>query len=352
MIYKQKDVTANINNKSADIGNIGVNFYTEDESSASIRLNIKSNGQEIDLTNIDMKPKLDVFCSDGSIFMDEPLEVILAQKGIVQYIIPPKVIKHTGTNEAKLFLESESASVHVANFSFTIVDSGVEGKVEKEIDIPLLKDAVQKLITDNSDLILGEGFKDEVANNFIEYAKTNPESFKGPQGERGLQGEQGLQGERGEQGLQGIIGPKGDKGDKGNPFVYTDFTQAQLDALKGPKGESGVTISDTGWLTLPLVNGATGFQMNNSFMLPSYKVTTIGNIKIVKLYGVLTNINSNTTIANLPSDIAPVVNMQYKAITRLNTNSIMINVESSGTVKSQGSTTSTETYILDYTWTV
>lgn len=30
MIYKQKDVTANINNKSVDIGNIGVNFYTKE----------------------------------------------------------------------------------------------------------------------------------------------------------------------------------------------------------------------------------------------------------------------------------------------------------------------------------
>lgn len=295
MIYKQKDVTANINNKSVDIGNIGVNFYTEDEATASIRLNIKSNGQEIDLTNIDMKPKLDVFCSDGSIFMDEPLEVILAQKGIVQYIIPPKVIKHVGTNEAKLFLESESASVHVANFSFTIVDSGVEGKVEKEIDIPLLKDTVQKLITDNSDLILGEGFKDEVANNFIEYAKTNPESFKGPQGERGLQGEQGLQGERGEQGFQGIIGPKGDTGSQG------------LQGIQGVKGDPGeVNVSDTGWLPLTLLNNIqNSTQPNYSFgKVASYRVITVGTIKRVSVRGAVTNIGSiSGTICKLPTEL-------------------------------------------------
>lgn len=29
------------------------------------------------------------------------------------------------------------------------------------------------------------------------------------------------------------------KGDKGDPFTYTDFTQPQLDALKGPKGDPG-----------------------------------------------------------------------------------------------------------------
>jgi hypothetical protein len=34
-------------------------------------------------------------------------------------------------------------------------------------------------------------------------------------------------------------GPKGDKGDKGDPFLYEDFTQDQLDDLKGEKGDKG-----------------------------------------------------------------------------------------------------------------
>lgn len=59
---------------------------------------------------------------------------------------------------------------------------------------------------------------------------------KGERGEQGLQGIQGLQGERGEQGLPGNDGAKGDKGDA---FKYTDFTEEQLAALKGPKGDKG-----------------------------------------------------------------------------------------------------------------
>lgn len=35
---------------------------------------------------------------------------------------------------------------------------------------------------------------------------------------------------------------KGEKGDKGDPFLYKDFTQQQLDALKGPKGDSSVEV--------------------------------------------------------------------------------------------------------------
>ncbi len=38
---------------------------------------------------------------------------------------------------------------------------------------------------------------------------------------------------------------QGAKGDKGDPFEYDDFTQAQLEALRGPKGASIVSITRT-----------------------------------------------------------------------------------------------------------
>lgn len=59
----------------------------------------------------------------------------------------------------------------------------------------------------------------------------------GPRGNIGPQGEQGPKGEKGDQGLQGPAGPKGDKGDA---FTYADFTEAQLELLKGPKGDPGL----------------------------------------------------------------------------------------------------------------
>ena len=45
--------------------------------------------------------------------------------------------------------------------------------------------------------------------------------------------------------LQSLVGPegskgdKGDKGDRGDAFLYSDFTEEQLNALKGPKGDTG-----------------------------------------------------------------------------------------------------------------
>lgn len=42
-------------------------------------------------------------------------------------------------------------------------------------------------------------------------------------------------------GAQGVPGEQGLKGDKGDPFTYADFTAEQLAALKGPKGEDGLS---------------------------------------------------------------------------------------------------------------
>lgn len=78
--------------------------------------------------------------------------------------------------------------------------------------------------------------------------ETGPQGEIGPKGATGPQGPQGVKGEQGDTGPMGPQGPKGlkgDKGDKGDAFVYTDFTPAQLAALKGPQGETGPK-GDTG----------------------------------------------------------------------------------------------------------
>ena len=61
--------------------------------------------------------------------------------------------------------------------------------------------------------------------------------MKGPKGDIGPIGLQGVQGNIGP---QGPAGPKGEQGPQGKPFTYEDFTQEQLEALKGPKGDIGL----------------------------------------------------------------------------------------------------------------
>lgn len=319
MIIKMTDVETNISTTNVDIGDIGSRFYTEDENTAFIRIRINYDGQPVNLNDTDMKPKLDLFMQDGSIFIDEPTEMLIAESGLIQYNIPTKVIKHAGRVSCKLFLDNGTDSVHVANFTFNIVESGVENIVAKEINVELLKDTVRKVIDENSDSILGENFKNEVSNNFLEYAKTHTEEFKGPKGDTG---------EKGDTGQKGSVGPQGPKGDTGS-----------------------VNITDSGWLPLTLVNGATKFDYAG-VMIPSYRILIINNTKIVQVYGMFSGLKSNTVFANIPSNIVPTQQLQLKALDRIGTNICMFNINTNGTLAVQGSATDTSAYIIDANWIV
>lgn len=249
MINKHTDIETNISPTNIDIGDIGCRFYTEDENTAFIRINIKYDGQPVDLTdNEGMKPKLDLFMQDGSIFIDEPLEVLIPESGSLQYNIPNKVIKHAGKVNCKLFLDNGTKSVHVSNFSFTIVDSGVEELVAKEISVNLVKDTVRQILSEDLTEVLDDGFKEKLTDDLKDYVSANKDEFKG------------------------------EKGDSPN-------------------------IVDSGWIPITLINGATnGTKANNVNAM--YKVVKIDNLTTVYIQGNI-NVQFSNIIGNLPKEIAP-----------------------------------------------
>src|SRR5699024_10576401 len=151
---------------------------------------------------------------------------------IIQYKVSDRVIKHSGKVAAKLFLKNETKSVHVANFNFTIKDSGITEAVNKEISVNIVDDSVRRIIQENAIELLGDDFKDDVSVELKNYVNDNAETFKGPKGDEGKQGQrgpQGVKGDTGEQGVQGVQGPKGEKGTDG------------INWARGPKGDQGDT---------------------------------------------------------------------------------------------------------------
>ncbi|MCG2236306.1 BppU family phage baseplate upper protein [Staphylococcus epidermidis] len=317
MIIKMTDVETHINPRNVDIGDIGSRFYTEDENTAFIRIRINYNDSPVDLTKTDMKPKLDLFMEDGSVFIDETIEVLIPESGLIQYDIPSNVIKHIGKVNCKLFMDSPEHSIHVANFSFGIVDSGVEKAVTKEINLNLVKDTVKQIMSEDLVNLLNDGFKDKLTDDLESYISLHSEEFKGEKGDtsergpRGEQGPQGLQGEVGPQGKQGIQGEIGLQGPKGEPFKYEDFTQEQLNQLKA-KG------TDTGWQTLLLVNGVTQAGSSNK---PMYKLITINDTEMLFIKGAVSSINNKEmNFAKLPENISGKIK-DYKEYTKASINS-------------------------------
>ena len=203
--------------KGTEKGGVYTNFYTEDKGSASIRIRLSSNGYYLDLTKTDLKPALFLFHEDGSIFEIKDFMNVMPDKGLIQYNLSDNVIAHAGKVKAKLFLKNTKQSVHVANFTFDIKDSGIEGAVAKEVNVNIVDDAVRRIVKENAIEILGDDFEERLNTDVVKHLDNKPELFKGPKGD---------------------IGPRGPKGDKGNqgyrgkPFTFEDFTPEQLDSLR------------------------------------------------------------------------------------------------------------------------
>ena len=324
-IYKKGDIEVSINERGVDRGNVNANFYTEDKSTSAINIYVKWDKHPLNLNNVNMQLQLDLFHSDGSIFMDEPLNIIYAENGLVQYKISDNVIKHVGKVHAKLFLKNETQSVHVADFNFNIKDSGVTDAVDKEITVNLVDDSVRRIIQENAIELLGDGFKDDVSVELKNYVNDNVETFKGPKGDEGKQGQrgpQGVKGDTGEQGLEGPQGPQGERGLRGEqgPEGPKGLTGAKGDTgPQGPKGDKG----DTGPQGIQGENGedinTTVYNINVNMSSPfegkklfiSYNQLMVSIILQGNADGKTDNIKStDVLIAKLPDNV-PLPKTEY-----------------------------------------
>ncbi|MCY1596634.1 BppU family phage baseplate upper protein [Staphylococcus pettenkoferi] len=325
--YKTGTVNTIINENGVDLGSINVNLYTMDNKTSVIDIHIKkkniiNENQEyisVNFNQTKFEPVLHVFAQDGSIFTNEPLEIVKAEEGFVRYIIPEYITKHVGQMQCKLFLENpeNNDSTHVANFYFTVNDSGITKSVGKEIRVELLDDIVEKVMKNNVEIFKGpKGDKGEQGIPGQD-GKDGKNGLNGIDGVNGNPGPQGPPGKDGRDGVNGKDGEKGEpfkytdftteqlnnlKGPKGDPFKYTDFTQAQLDALKGPKGDNGVAITDTGWLDIVLQNGVVSYS---SATTPKYRIIKIGTSSYVYVKGTVENFTASvTTIGGVPKEYA------------------------------------------------
>lgn len=348
-INKNTDLEFSLEQKT-EKGGVYTNFYTEDKGSASIRIRLSSYGRYLDLTKIDLEPVLFLFHEDGSIFEIKDFIDVMPEQGLIQYDFSDDIIRHAGKVKAKMFLKSDSKSVHVANFSFEIKDSGIEDTVEKEITLTLVKDTLVEIIQENSLNLLPKDFKGELFDDIKDYLLTNSNSFqgtpgakgeKGDKGERGPKGDKGEQGERGSDGLQGEVGPqgprgeqglkgpqgiqglkgdtgpKGDKGDKGNDGQ--DYTQAlykvDLPLPKPFQGKNLVVLYNQFFVTIRLEGNADGSENN----ITPYDTTLLqlpANIPrpADTMRGVVTSISANQTTqytGNLVVNKAGVVTIKF-----------------------------------------
>lgn len=311
--FKQGKVTARIDERGIDLGNINVNLYTMDNSTSALDIHIKkrnifSEEKEfipVNLNQTSFRPVLHLITEDNSIFTNEELEVVKAEEGYVRYNVSDYVTRHVGRVQAKLFLIDSSNSTddssHVADFYFKVNDSGITKAIGKEVHVDMLDDIVERILLKDIERFKGpKGDKGDT----------------GPQGPKGEQGADGIDGEMGPAGPTGPMGPKGDTGEKGDKG---DVGERGPQGLPGKDG-STVSYTDTGWQLLSLINGTTQAGRLN---LPEYRLVTINDTNLLFIRGAVTNITSRTMeFAKLPTNISNKIR-SYAEYSKVKINSYM-----------------------------
>ena len=106
-------------------------------------------------------------------------------------------------------------------------------------------------------------------------------------GERGPKGDAFTYEDFTQEQLNALKGPQGEpgvKGDKGDAFTYADFTQEQLEALRGPQGIQGVP-GETGPAGEPGQSGKDGVSVSHTWNGTSLSITSASGTSEMDLRG-------------------------------------------------------------------
>lgn len=292
-IIKNIPLTLDINARKRLNGTVDINLYSSDIATGQFEFTfIDEDGETVVLDETYSAQALVKYKDEEKTYLDD----MTIEENIVRFIFPHGFITKDGTITMYIYITKDSYTSDVAAISFPVFVSEIDkdldpsisvhyiGKIEQlmedmreEIDgqarellneILLNTDVgnidkyhqdftkVMKELSEEKEYhslpeitlargefdTLGERLNNEVFDmsrmgEDVKDAMTGGSGGVGLPGPEGPEGPQGPQGEIGPVGEQGPAGPTGPKGD---PFLYEDFTQPQLDALKGEKGDTGL----------------------------------------------------------------------------------------------------------------
>ena len=136
--------------------------------------------------------------------------------------------------------------------------------------------------------------KDELKGEPFTYADFTEEQLEMLKGEPGKDGKDGKNGQDGTVSFDELTDTqklllKGEKGDKGEPFTYDMFTEEQLASLKGEKGDKGadgtMTFSDLTDEQKESLKGDDGVSVTHSWKGTTLTITSASGTSSVDLKG-------------------------------------------------------------------
>ena len=184
-IYKTKEIETNINERGVNLGNVDVTLYTMDKGSAAFKIYLKREvnyGNEkvynsVNLYTTDMTPRIDIVASDGSTFANEPVDIVVPESGVIQYIVSDYVIRHAGKMDVYIYLENDKESVQVANFYFYVEEDGVARRLGKEITGGRLEDVVKQVMSGQLMELLSQDYREQLEKEIKSFLQDHNKDF-------------------------------------------------------------------------------------------------------------------------------------------------------------------------------
>ncbi|MCY8083280.1 phage baseplate upper protein [Bacillus inaquosorum] len=165
MIYKDANVTYDINSRRSDGRSTNIQFMTQDTGSAKLSFSFTKNGAPLPLSAVDAKIVL--LYPDGS-FYKKSLTLIDKVNGKAEYILSDEELKHYGIVKAELKLyytngQALATSFFTFTISKTLEDQNIVPVAEYYIDdFETLRDGINQTVDEISQTIeeLREKFAD------------------------------------------------------------------------------------------------------------------------------------------------------------------------------------------------
>ncbi|MEJ7353678.1 phage tail protein, partial [Staphylococcus epidermidis] len=95
---------------------------------------------------------------------------------------------------------------------------------------------------------------------------------------------------------------------------------------------------------------ATPDVYSDTYLPVSYRVRKTGDNKTVQIIGNIKKLSTGLVFAQLPSNITPVRNIEYKLNQRIGTSSALAYLASDGTMKVVGAVEADSTYMINVTY--
>lgn len=184
-IYKTKEIETNINERGVNLGDVDVTLYTMDKGSSAFKIYLKREvnyGNEkvydsVNLYTTNMTPRIDIVASDGSTFTNEPVDIVVPESGVIQYVVSDYVIRHAGKMDVYIYLENDKESVQVANFYFYVEDDGVTRRLGKEITGDRLEDVVKNVMSGQLMELLSQDYREQLDKEIKSFLQDNNKDF-------------------------------------------------------------------------------------------------------------------------------------------------------------------------------